>query len=339
MRAQRQYLEQIQRLRQRPPAEALEPLLAHLSGHGSAAAEASIRALGALGHPAAVAPLTSLYESLDADGPGRDPRCTLRKALVAAFVDLGARSAAPLLRRAISTVQVEKVGPRLDDTALDLRAMAALALAQLDRENALPCVALLLHNFEPAAPVPSSEWAFAKARGRIAAARAIAAVGDMAGAALLVVKLTYPEGEVPEVLAECLRAAAELRPPNLLDVVEPYMCGRDAWLAATTATALAEHLGEDAIPALVEHLDHMPKEARLPAVLAITGIRSAATGPALAGLFTHSDPAVRAAAIEGAALYPTPEIRVRIREKGEHEPDPAVRAAAAAALSRMPNSG
>lgn len=146
---------------------------------------------------------------------------------------------------------------------------------------------------DPNVPVSPAEAPFAKAPARQAAAKAIGSLNDPAAAVVLAVKLRYPRGEVPEVLAECIEAAATLRPPRLLDMIGPYLEGRDSSLAAAAAAALADHLGKEALPILRDSFDRVPAGARVPLIYALTGIRSDQTGELLLGFLDDPDPAPR----------------------------------------------
>lgn len=315
-----------------PPQQAVERLCALVESRHAEVIQAAAKLLGEMGRMTAVTPLMDAYWRLDADGARLDKGCHSRGALVVALGTLGAAVSEPVIRRALSTVQIETVGFGREDTAPALRAAAAFALVQVDPRNAIHDLALLLFDHEPNLAVPFTERMFAKARTRIAAAQALAALGEPAGAALLAVKLQSRGEEVAEVLVECLESLAALNPPNRQALILPYLQSEDPYLAGSAATSLARHLGEDALDLLLEHAPHVPRDAMLPLVLAITGIRSGRTGAALTTFFNDSDPRVRKAAVEGAILYVDNEVRTRLQAVAESDPDPRIRSAAAAAL-------
>ncbi len=322
-------LARVQAAARRPPAEAVELLVPLLRSKQPAVIQEAAAALGATEQRAAIPPLMEAYARADEDGPKRDRGCRIRRAIVEALAKLDARTAVPLVRRAIRTVQV-MAGT---DTALDLRAAAAAALAQLEPQNAIHDLALLLFDREPNCPVPATEYLYAKAQTRIVAAKAIAYTSEPAGAALLAVKLVFREMELPDVLSACLEGIAALHPPNLKEVVRPYLEGRDPILATTAATSLASSLGEEALPILVESYQRAPREARVPFVLAITSVRSARTGPALLSFLADPSPEVRLAAVEGASLYMDEAVRERLERVAKGDPDRRVCMAAARALA------
>ena len=69
------------------------------------------------------------------------------------------------------------------------------------------------------------------------AAKAIAYTGEPAGAALLAVKLRFPEGEVSEVLAACLEGISALQPACL------------PWLRERDVAVIGADTGNDVTPA------------------------------------------------------------------------------------------
>lgn len=322
---------QIRELQRLPPAEAIEALTRFLHDRQPLVVQRAADALGALGHPAAIEPLVAAYERAAAAGIENDPGCRIRQAIVKALGDFGGSGAVPLVRKALHTVQIE-IGFGPEDTALGLRATAALALARLVPADALYDLALLLFDEEPNVAVSAPERPYAKAPARKAAARGIGSLGQPEGVIVLAIKLRYPRGEVPEVLAECLDAMAALRPPQLLDLVQPYLVGPDPFLATTAATALAQHLGREALPILVGSFERVPAEARVALVMAVSSVRSEETGPVLLQFTGDPDPAVRLAAVEGAALYPDAGVQEYLRRLAASDPDAAVRQAAAAGL-------
>lgn len=282
---------------QLPPAEAARALADHLQSRHGAVVEAAAKALGKLGRPEAGAALIDAYRRGEQDAPRIDRYGHVRTAIVAALGTLGSRGASDVVRRALHT---ELAG---GDGGVELRSAAALALARVDPANAIHDLALVLFESDPSIPGAPSAWSFAKAPTRIAAAHALAALGDPAAAALLGVKLRYGGSEVAEVLSACIQAITLLQPPNLAQLLRPYLTGHDPFLAATAGTSLARELGAEALDLLRECAGDMPLEARLPVVLAITAIRSERTPEVLGEFVNDRDPQVRRAAEDGIALY------------------------------------
>jgi HEAT repeat protein len=306
--------------------QALIPMLLHRS---PPVVQAAAEGLGELERPEAVGPLMEAYERADSGG---DKGCHTRTAIVIALGKIGIASAEPVIRRAINTVQIEAVGGGREDTAITLRAVAAGALARVDPENAIHDLALMLFDTEPNLEVAYTERVFSKARTRSAAGKAIAYLGYATGAALLGVKLKFRQGEVSEVLGDCLEAFIAMDPPNVLEIARPYLEGDDAFLSGMAATSLARFRGEDALDVLADSFEEIPREARVPTILAITGIRSSRTGQTLLRFFDDRDPAVRLAAVQGAVLYRDRQITDRLVLIAQSDPDPRVRAAAQRAM-------
>jgi HEAT repeat protein len=257
-----------------------------------------------------------------------DRGCHTRIAIVKALGQIGAATAEPTIRRALTTIQIDTVGFGREDTALDLRAHAAFALARVAPESAIHDLALMLFDHEPNLEVAFTERPFNKARTRSAAAKAIANLGYATGAALLAVKLRYREYEVSEVLGDCLEAYISLDPPNVLEIVMPYLEGDDGFLAGMAATSIARFRGIDALEVLADSFDSIPSDAQVPTVFAITSIRSSRTGTILMRFFDHRNPAVRLAAVQGAALYRDSDVEAALRRIASSDHDPKVRSAA-----------
>jgi HEAT repeat protein len=327
-------LAEIAALSRLPAEQAAGPLIALLEFPHGSVIEAAAKALGDLEEVPAGESLITAYEWADG-AKGRDPGCRARRAVVRALGKLDYRPGVPIVRQALYTVQIEPVGFGLEDTGLGLRATAALALAQLDRFNAVHDLALLLFDTEPNLPVPATEHLFNKAPTRIAAVQALASLGETAVAPLLAVKVRYPVREVPEVIAACLEGLAALDPPNLADLMLPYLQGADAYLASTAAAALAQQKGADALALLEEAVEAFPADGRVALVLAITGIRSDETGRVLLRFTSDRDPQVRQAAVDGLALYPSDDVRATLRLLASSDPNDRVRSAAKSALDRI----
>lgn len=134
---------------------------------------------------------------------------------------------------------------------------------------------------------------------RLAAARALAATGEPTAKILLALKLRLPEGELPEVLSECMDALMTFAPdPALAELLAPYVKHSDPYLVATAATNLASLRKEGAIEPLLEALPVAPEEARVALVYALASIRGEGAQAALRELTEHPDQLVRATAKE-----------------------------------------
>jgi HEAT repeat protein len=266
------------------------------------AAESAAEEL-AKGHsPQLIPALIETYAWLDENPKKRDISCGRRQAVVRALGELGSPQSADVLRQAIRTVQITKLGPSTEDAATGLRAQAALSLAQSD-PDCLYELSLLLFDVKPNVHTSPAMYMYAKSATRAAAAQALGSLGDSGGAAILAVKLAYPGDEVTEVLSECIDSAALLNPPYLLEITEPYLLGENANLAAVTALALAANMKEAALDVLITRLERIHADALAETVVAISSIRSGRTKHELEKLAEHANGAIRAAAKEGLGLF------------------------------------
>lgn len=246
--------------------------------------------------PRAAGALLRAYLRLHKTGSQGDPGCWARIALLEALARLGAPEGEEAARLAIGTVQVERVSFGLVDTATGLRVAAAGLLANLQAPGALIDLGVLLFDREPNAPCSEAEAPYAKQAARMAAAGAIGALGDPGGGAVLAVKLAFPEGELTEVLAECMDALVALEEPRTLALLAPWLTQPDPYLAAVAATGIAKVGREQAVPTLLEALPRTTGQSRESLVLAIGSIRSEAARAALQQLAEHEEPVIARAA-------------------------------------------
>lgn len=248
--------------------------------------------------PRAAGALLRTYLRLHEGAPEADPGCWARMAILEALGRLQAPEGDEAAVLAVRSVQVEAVGFGLSDTATGLRVAGAGLLATLRSRGALLDLAWLLHDFEPNANCSRAERPYAKLAARVAAAKAIGAYGDPAGAAILAVKLAFPGEELPEVLAECMDAIAALREPRAVELLSPWLDSRNPYLVAAAGAALAAAEGPAVIPMLVGALDKAPADALEPLVYALGAIRADEARQTLKRLKDHPDARVRKAATE-----------------------------------------
>lgn len=246
--------------------------------------------------PNMAGPLLEAYCRLHAGAPQSDPGCWARMAIMEALSRLDAPEGEDTARLAVRTVQVEAVSGGMTDTATGLRVAGAGLLANLRVPGALLDLAWLLHDTEPNAACSHWERPFAKLATRVAAARAIGALGEPAGAAVLTVKLAFPGDELPDVLAECMDALVALEERRTVELLTPWLDSPDAYLTATAATDIAAAGGAAAVPILLGAVDRVCREAQAPLVFALGSIRADAAKEALERLAEHPDVNVREAA-------------------------------------------
>jgi len=282
-----------------PPDEAV-PLLAKCARQGfPLASTKAIEALAGQNLPTVVQTLLDLYTWAE-EAPDNDRVCDIRIALAEALGNSYSQYAVETLRRAVRTIRVARIGPGLEDTGINLRATAAIALAKTD-PNALYELSLLLFDYEPHKDTPTApvNVPYVKAPARRAAAMAIGILGDLGGAPLLAVKLRHSQGEVADVLAECLESLIAMKVEYVMEVVEPYLRGADDYLSAITALALAENYGREVLTLLLEILELRTGEAKEHIDTAISVIRSSETKDILQKLLDDPSPYVRKAAKNG----------------------------------------
>lgn len=237
--------------------------------------------------PRAAGALLRAY--LRIDSQAGDPGCWGRMALLEALARLSAPEGEDAAVRAVRTVQVEPVAGGMSDTATGLRVAGAGVLANLQVPGALLDLAWLLHDFEPNAGCSRQERPFAKLATRVAAARAIGALGEPAGAAILAVKLAFPGEELPDVLVECMDALAALREPRALALLAPWLDHSSPFCAAGAGTAIAAAGGAAALPLLLGALERTGPDVRKALVYAIGSIRADSAREALERLRNHPD--------------------------------------------------
>lgn len=281
------------RLKQIQAATDEAVLIDALGDPSSVVVEAAARRIS---QPRAAGALVRAFLRLDEAASDGDPGCWARMAILEALGRLQSPEGEVPAFRAVRSVQVEAVGFGMADTATGLRVAAASLLANLRPPGALLDLAWLLNDFEPNAPCSRAERPFAKLATRRAAARAIGALGDPSGAAVLAVKLAFPGEELADVLVDCMDALAALEEPRTAELVSPYLDRQDPYLAAGAATAIAATGGARAVPLLAAALERVVAEAREPLVYAIGSIRADAARQALKELARHSDPSIRKAA-------------------------------------------
>ena len=286
-------------------AAAARDLLAALGDRAALVREAAARAIhlvahdlqgtwpaGAGGDVAAVGTLLAAVAAAEAAPPASDPACRIRKEAVMALGELRGPVARvePALRHCAGTVQIEIIMGAPEDTAVMLRANAALVMAQLQCD-CLPDLGLLLFDGVPD-PVTHVDWT---AGAREAAARAIALLGDPAGAALLAVRLRERR-EAGEVLAACIDALCALEHPRAAAWIAPMLQAQDPQACVAAATALCALRPDEAAEAIPARAAIAPPGLAEALVIALGSARSALTVPAVRRLLEDGRPVVRRAA-------------------------------------------
>lgn len=267
--------------------------------------------------------LLDRFDHVAEDGLKRDPGCHIRTYLAFTFGRLEYTPAIESLRQAIRTVQIESVGGVPFDTAAQLRANAALALAQLHAPDALRDISLLLFERTGLTDNPGP---------RKAAAQALARLADPAGLVPLSIRLRYPERENPEVLVECMEAAVALEDPRAVETLRPFLDADDQHLAAHAALMLARLRADGAermIGDLAARLSGNPLKA---AILALLTLRTERAAAILRELARSEREPVRLAVVEALAGAPDEDARSILHVAAEEDASDRVRVVARRAL-------
>jgi len=247
------------------------------------------------GDATAIGALLDAIGAAEAAPIASDPGCRMRREAAVALGELRAPVARvePALHRLAATVQIEIIQGAPEDTAVMLRADAALVMAEM-RCDCLPDLGLLLFDGIPD-PLTHIDW---KAGAREAAARALGVLGDPAGAALLAVRLREAR-EAGEILAACIDALCALGHPRAAEWIAPLLHASDPVAAVAAATAICALRPDEAAATIPARAAAAPPALAEALVVALGAARSPLTEPALRRLLEDGRPTVRRAAAEG----------------------------------------
>lgn len=262
---------------------------------------------------------------LSEDGLKRDPGCHVRAHLAFAFGRLEYSPAVDALRIGIRTEQIEAVGGVPFDTAAHLRANCALALAQMGAPDALRDITLMLFKTEGLAALA--------VEARKAAAQALVRLGDRNVLIPLTLRLTYPQGEKPEVLQECMLAVVELEDERALELLTPYLDHADELLAAYAALMIARTRAPEAVSLLQEAIRRFRGNALEATVLALTTLRTEEAQKALYTLLQEPREAVRLAVVDALSGSQDESDRAQLKQVAKQDASLTVRNAAKRALA------
>ncbi len=163
--------------------------------------------------------LLSAYQRLTVDGAKRDPGCRAKTAILKAL-RTNDFSSYRFYLEALNYRQPEAVFGGSEDTAAELRGIAAMGLATSGWVDAPEHLLPLLVDGEPAA--------------RISGVRALAALGEP-----LVLRLKALQGDdEPLVTGECLESLLEMEGERVVGFVATFLNRREAELVEMAALAL-----------------------------------------------------------------------------------------------------
>ncbi len=313
-------------LAQNPTPERLPLLLKALEDKNNYVATLAAEALGSVADEGALAIMRRRFLWLSEAGLQRDPGCHVRAKLAFAFGRHSYTFALDALRIGIRTVQREAVGGVPFDTGAHLRANCALTLAQLGDPESIRDIAILLFDVE-------NDPKLQKTESRKAAAQALALSGHPTALIPLSVRLSYPTGETPEVLQECMQAIVALEDPRALETLSPYIESADRSLAAFACLMIAETRHHNAAQALVDAIPQFWGTPVQAVVLALASLRTDAGEAALLALKDDAREATRLALIETLRGDREEPRRACLQAMAQSDPQMKVRRAAQSALN------
>ncbi len=244
-----------------------------------------------------------------------DKTCQAKIAIAGALIRLGGGDA--VLLKAVKHVQREASGGDAIDTAAELRAAAAVALAERRHPRALDVAAELLADIEPHA--------------RQGAIRALQALPSEGAAALLKFKVLIGDRE-DEVVADAIKGML-VTDPETLSLATPFLSDRPR-LASMTAFSIAEARPPRAFEALRDAYQERDEDAFRAAVIASLGLlRDERCFDLFLEVIAAASDDVALAALAGAAAFVRDgKARERLAKAAASNPAPATRAALESAL-------
>jgi len=278
-------------LRDRPVTESTIAALRTALGSTDAAVVAGAAKLAAeLEATSLAADLVRAFQRLRSRPARADPGCHAKAAIVGALDRLG-HADGHVFIDGIHHVQREPVAGGSRDTAGDLRAACAVALAQMHHRDAVAEIADLLADGD--------------AGVRVIAARAIACTEDERGAPLLRMKILAGDEE-PQVTSECMTALLKVAPTASLAFFERLLDEGEGQRCDAAAIALGESRSDAALDLLRDWWQRSTRpplrrtallgiamQRREPAIAFLLSIVADGNGPdardALAALAVHRD--------------------------------------------------
>jgi HEAT repeat protein len=251
-------LDRLAELRGHPPSvEARVEVAKNLNSKMNLVAAKAARIAGEW-HAAEWTPeLVAAFDRFMVKPESTDRRCAAKIEILKALCSLE-HPAPAIFRRAIRHVQMEPTWGGSVDTAAEVRALAAMGLAQTDYPEALEEILPLLLDSERDA--------------RMGAVRAIAASG-LAGGVLLL-RLKALTGDEPEVLGECFAALLRTEPTQSLEFVAKFLEHGEEAIAEAAALALGDSRLESAFAVLRDAAQRaLPRSLRRTVFLAIALLR------------------------------------------------------------------
>lgn len=268
-------------------AEAQEQLRAGLRDASNFVVAKAARVIGEAGVRDLVPELEAAFDRLVEAGASADKTCQGKTSIVRALMQLGAQSDDVYLK-ALRIFQPEKgFGPPVD-TAAEMRAAAAVAMAETMSPHALEAAVDLLADPETQA--------------RIGAIRALVANSSQASALLLRFKARLGDTE-SEVMSECLSALLDMSRDSL-PFVAGFLHDEREEMASIAALAIGQSHAPGALAALQEaYAERLSLEFRKTVVVAASMLRSDESFEFLLSIIRESAPTLAAEALTSVVAY------------------------------------
>lgn len=243
--------------------------------------------------------VAAAFARFTVDGLKTDPTSRAKKAILKALHSNEWTESEPYLT-AISYVQLEPSWGPPEDSAGELRAVAAVALAQLRHPRIFDLLAKLLLDPERVA--------------RIGAARALGDTGSREAVPLLRYKsyLTDPE---PEVVTECFLSLLHLEPEESFAFVSSFLTVPDEATQEAAAIALGQSKMPQAAKPLVRWAAGRLQRDRSVAYVALALLRSPEALDYLLGRVQDGEEADASLALDALAVHRhDPKLAARVAE-------------------------
>lgn len=282
-------LEQLAAVRGDPTSPASLSLLRKvLAGRSSHAAAKAAEIVGELEIAALVPELVAAFERFMENPAKSDPGCTAKTAVAEALYRIGAAET-ELYLKGIRYVQPEPVWGGKADTAMELRAVCALALVRIHYHDYLGEIAELLADPEPPA--------------RRAAAQALAYSEDPGAAPVLRLKSLVGDDD-QQVVSECLLALLKINGAGAIAFVGRFLDRGDVEHAEAAALALGGSRLPEAFPVLKEWTERTADPGlRKSGLLAIAMLKQDEPIRYLLSIAADGEPLQAREAITALAIY------------------------------------
>ena len=231
------------------------------------------------------------------DGVKTDKGCRAKTSIINAlngFEYLGDE----VFRFSTTYRQLEPAYGGTEDTAIELRSMAALAIARINHPEAHYLLGDMLVD-------PSNQV-------RIAAVKAIAFLGTSESEVML--RLRTIVGDADEVVAECFLGLMKMAPGRSLEFVSRYLRGHGALQMESAAIALGSSHLTEALSVLMQFWEEAHHTTRRSLLLPIALIRSDASFDFLLDVLNNTDRQTAADTLEAMRLYTSGPYIDRMRD-------------------------